>query len=747
MEKASEFEWVKATDIEAASNIDRSLPSPAPPDGWIIALANLDPREVYALGARVKEFDARTAARTVIDGFDAEDAAQCAAASAVLANLDQDQLAQRPAETFIEAREVVGAAVRLQETMDAAMPVVAALGLGEDFPAAALCGVWELAELIERTPDAFRALIFGSSRPSSETYAAIRAESQEINAGETRWRARFRSVARVWPSPDMLQAAQAARQKSGLAGLLSKFGPTPKIIAQVNELLGLPPTVEVSVGDLGQLATHVQRFREFGSNRAHRLLFGNLWQGVDTQVDEIGVCLSRYHNFRDILISLSGGNEILQLVDGATDERLALLVACGKNMAPWGKLDDATRRIVADATLGELNYSLPRRCARSKRVLDADAKRLIESVDATWGTIRKAIGDAQSLASLCHELNDHRLSHLIGALREEPDTVAKTLEWHWALERARIDDKLRERLRTQGAGAVRMRFSHAAGNASRLLTQAIADIQSIQDEFGVSGLSIGQPAQLRLIVDELVERRDELGRFLSVRSARVEAEEKGLTAFLRQADHLKIANDLLPKLFEGLVAQKRGERIRQRDAVLSAASGQQLQALRGEFRSRDEQKKQRDKKIVFSKVIEKRPFVGSIFGPRKTWTEGAKLNNEFGKQTGFRPVRELLGLAGKSIQEMKPCFLMSPLSLAKFAPPNSLSFDLIVIDEASQMRPEDALGGLLRAGQVVVVGDPKQLPPTDFFQRATNGISTEDGDDGSDGDDESILEACHKCPI
>jgi very-short-patch-repair endonuclease len=241
-----------------------------------------------------------------------------------------------------------------------------------------------------------------------------------------------------------------------------------------------------------------------------------------------------------------------------------------------------------------------------------------------------------------------------------------------------------------------------------------------------------------------VQRRDELSRFLSVRSARAEAEEKGLAAFLRQADHLKIASDLLPKLFEGLVAQKRGERVRQRDAVLSIASGQQLQSSRGEFRSRDERKKEQDKKIVFNKVIGKRPLAGSNFGPKKTWTEGAKLNNEFGKQTGFRPLRELLGFAGKSVQEMKPCFLMSPLSLAKFAPPNSLAFDLLVIDEASQMRPEDALGGLLRARQVVVVGDPKQLPPTDFFRRATNEVSTEDGDDGSDGDDESILEACHK---
>ena len=72
---------------------------------------------------------------------------------------------------------------------------------------------------------------------------------------------------------------------------------------------------------------------------------------------------------------------------------------------------------------------------------------------------------------------------------------------------------------------------------------------------------------------------------------------------------------------------------------------------------------------------------------------------------------------------LKPCFMMSPLSLAKFLKPSEVGFDLLVIDEASQMRPEDALGGMLRAKQIVVVGDPKQLPPTDFFMRSIDETS------------------------
>ena len=87
--------------------------------------------------------------------------------------------------------------------------------------------------------------------------------------------------------------------------------------------------------------------------------------------------------------------------------------------------------------------------------------------------------------------------------------------------------------------------------------------------------------------------------------------------------------------------------------------------------------------------------------------------------------------------------MMSPLSIAKFLPKNMI-FDLVIIDEASQMRPEDALGALLRARQIVVVGDPKQLPPSDFFNRSLEpgDVASEDDDDAIN--DESILEACGK---
>jgi hypothetical protein len=100
------------------------------------------------------------------------------------------------------------------------------------------------------------------------------------------------------------------------------------------------------------------------------------------------------------------------------------------------------------------------------------------------------------------------------------------------------------------------------------------------------------------------------------------------------------------------------------------------------------------------------------------------LKGEFEKKRGHLPVRELLTRAPRAIQAAKPVFMMSPLSVAQFlAPPHGLrpgvAFDLLVVDEASQIEPVDALGAVARCRQVVVVGDDRQMPPTRFFQRMT----------------------------
>lgn len=92
------------------------------------------------------------------------------------------------------------------------------------------------------------------------------------------------------------------------------------------------------------------------------------------------------------------------------------------------------------------------------------------------------------------------------------------------------------------------------------------------------------------------------------------------------------------------------------------------------------------------------------------------LEHEFKKTRAYRSPREMLdGPAGALIPDMKPIWLMSPLSVADVLPLESNLFDVVIFDEASQIPVEDAIPTLLRAPQVIVVGDEMQLPPSNFF--------------------------------
>lgn len=121
------------------------------------------------------------------------------------------------------------------------------------------------------------------------------------------------------------------------------------------------------------------------------------------------------------------------------------------------------------------------------------------------------------------------------------------------------------------------------------------------------------------------------------------------------------------------------------------------------------------------------------------------LRNEFSRKRGHMPIRKLLYAAGGLIQAIKPCFMMSPLSVAQFLDPNSadhFKFDVVIFDEASQVKPEDALGSFLRGKQLVVMGDTKQLPPTTFFDSILDTEESEDYEISSLMDMESILHFC-----
>ncbi len=116
------------------------------------------------------------------------------------------------------------------------------------------------------------------------------------------------------------------------------------------------------------------------------------------------------------------------------------------------------------------------------------------------------------------------------------------------------------------------------------------------------------------------------------------------------------------------------------------------------------------------------------------------LLREGEKKRKQKPVRQLLAETWQLTQTLKPCFLMSPLSVSTFLGPE-MTFDVVVFDEASQIFPQDAVGAIYRGKQLIVVGDGQQMPPSNFFNTVAD--SDEDANEDDDITDfESILDLC-----
>ncbi|HVH13880.1 MAG TPA: DEAD/DEAH box helicase, partial [Longimicrobium sp.] len=118
------------------------------------------------------------------------------------------------------------------------------------------------------------------------------------------------------------------------------------------------------------------------------------------------------------------------------------------------------------------------------------------------------------------------------------------------------------------------------------------------------------------------------------------------------------------------------------------------------------------------------------------------LQTQMARERRHAPLRRTMQQSGAAIRAIKPCFMMSPLTVAQLLEGGTPSFDVVIFDEASQLPSEDAVGAIVRGRRLVVVGDPKQLPPTNFFSVMSGQADAALAEDGTPlvEDSESVLE-------
>jgi very-short-patch-repair endonuclease len=226
---------------------------------------------------------------------------------------------------------------------------------------------------------------------------------------------------------------------------------------------------------------------------------------------------------------------------------------------------------------------------------------------------------------------------------------------------------------------------------------------------------------------------DELHALVAFNQISGECGTEGIRGIASVAASWEPASALLVQLYErarlsGLLARAFKER-----PALAAFDGVRHSNTVAEFRRLDLLQLSYNQALLTARHAQSLPPGGGAGEIGILW-------REFEKRARFLPIRSLMLKAGHAIQSIKPVFMMSPLSIANYLPPGGLTFDLIIFDEASQVKPVDALGAIARGHQVVVVGDSKQLPPTSFFDSLVGSDDAEPEDEATTTSDiESVL--------
>ncbi len=266
-------------------------------------------------------------------------------------------------------------------------------------------------------------------------------------------------------------------------------------------------------------------------------------------------------------------------------------------------------------------------------------------------------------------------------------------------------------------------------------------IEELQKSFDKTICNINQMNYHDLItyINNLLENFDNLEYWTRFYEVLCAIDKLGLKDFIDTSIDLKINRETLAQTFELMFYTQWMYYILDKNNILHNFSRLTQDTAVEKFKKKDKLKFEISKAEIVSKLTKAMPNINDM----ASGSQISMLVREANKKRKQRPVRILLRDAGQLIQRLKPCFLMSPLSVSTYLNAYNCKFDVVIFDEASQIFPWDAIGAISRAEQVIVVGDSKQMPPSNFFNAS---IIDDDVDDENYDDDsldfESILDLC-----
>lgn len=219
------------------------------------------------------------------------------------------------------------------------------------------------------------------------------------------------------------------------------------------------------------------------------------------------------------------------------------------------------------------------------------------------------------------------------------------------------------------------------------------------------------------LIQRLIDGRDNLAlleEWIDFRKILEQGREKGLGDYLDQAQDME-PEAIIPA-FQKRFFHLWLDAVAAENPALADFRGKNHEALIEDFRKLDQEQFANASQRIRHRLIAALPDLACRNA------DLALLRKELNKQRKHLPLAQLFRAIPDLILNLKPCIMMSPLSVSLFLDAKAMRFDTVIFDEASQVCTENAIGALIRGKQAIIAGDRHQLPPTNFFAAANHGI-------------------------
>ncbi|MDI6104047.1 DUF4011 domain-containing protein [Actinoplanes sp. NEAU-A12] len=646
------------------------------------------------------------------------------------------------AEADRQAKECAEAADALERHRGVVDRVTARLGLPQAATVTDIGRVASIAELGARVsrPEQFW---FGQGTAATVRTGAqvLRRALENLVAAEVRARPFFAEAILTQPVDDL--ADRFARVHRGWRKLLGAYRRDRRIVAAF-----VLPTASVRDA-LARLETVVawQRARQdlAAAEHAYGPVLGRYWQGPGTDFGAVEQALevveaalrqvpaSAMPGVAAYLCAATPDPELIRLATAARDAVL------GHRPGPYAADRPELVSGPIDGTVAWLRAHAVALAAVAAVVhaYDVATGRTLDFAEVSQlGRLRQDVADAE--ASLAERAPGYVAAFGDGYRGADTDEAALAAALRWAATARTLLTGAEAPLTPAQATALR-NLQPVAGLA-RLAEQWALARDAMLEAFAPS-----RHADLRARLADhdkarefLQEIRADAGgqeEWFAAQDARAVLGGYGLDGVVEFCADRRVAAEEVRPAVERALFRSWADAVIQSDQRLRPWRAADRDRLAAEFRTLDMRLSSAASADIAEAVAARRP---SPEGPA-----GDLIRREAMKASRHLPVRDLMGQTWDFVLGLRPCFLMSPLTVSHSLPPD-IRFDVVIFDEASQVTPADAINCVYRGTALITAGDDRQLPPTSFFDRAL-GSGEEPGTNLPVLDFESVLELAKGC--